>query len=204
MLRVECKGRTRKNPGRKRCGGEGREIEKRRGTLGICGVAVLGIFSCGVAVNKISACGVAVFLNLTVCDVCVLKSAVFGETKLSAVSQFPFWSLSVLKVYVTTKIERHSQSNYSFGLVMCCFRDFLKVKGKILKALSCTDAKIIRLKIDIAVAVIHRLFLRWCGVRQNFLRCCGVQTPPPTPTPMSPSEKVFLWKHWLRTQNKYS
>ena len=45
---------------------------------------------CGVAVNKISACGVAVFLNLTVCDVCVLKSAVFGETKLSAVSQFPF------------------------------------------------------------------------------------------------------------------
>ena len=62
----------------------------RRGTLGICGVAVLGIFSCGVAVNKISACGVAVFLNLTVCDVCVLKSAVFGETKLSAVSQFPF------------------------------------------------------------------------------------------------------------------
>ena len=58
-----------------------------RGTLGICGVAVLGIFSCGVAVNKISACGVAVFLNLTVCDVCVLKSAVFGETKLSAVSQ---------------------------------------------------------------------------------------------------------------------
>ena len=90
MLRVECKGRTRKNPGRKRCGGEGREIEKRRGTLGICGVAVLGIFSCGVAVNKISACGVAVFLNLTVYDVCVLKSAVFGETKLSAVSQFPF------------------------------------------------------------------------------------------------------------------
>ena len=90
MLRVECKGRTRKNPERKRCGGEGREIEKRRGTLGICGVAVLGIFSCGVAVNKISACGVAVFLNLMVCDVCVLKSAVFGETKLSAVSQFPF------------------------------------------------------------------------------------------------------------------
>ena len=41
-------------------------------------------------VNKISACGVAVFLNLTVCDVCVLKSAVFGETKLSVVSQFPF------------------------------------------------------------------------------------------------------------------
>ena len=60
MLRVECKGRTRKNPERKRCGGEGREIEKRRGTLGICGVAVLGIFSYGVAVNKISACGVAV------------------------------------------------------------------------------------------------------------------------------------------------
>ena len=63
---------------------------QKRGTLGICGVAVLGIFSCGVAVNKISACGVAVFLNLTVCDVCVFKSAVFGETKLSAVSQFPF------------------------------------------------------------------------------------------------------------------
>ena len=41
MLRVGCKGLTRKNPGRKRCGGEGREIEKRRGTLGICGVAVL-------------------------------------------------------------------------------------------------------------------------------------------------------------------
>ena len=41
----------------------------KRGALGICGVAVLDIFSCGVAVNKISAGGVAVFLNLTVCDV---------------------------------------------------------------------------------------------------------------------------------------
>ena len=48
-----------------------------RGTLGICGVVVLGIFSCGVAVNKISACGVAVFfkphgvrcLRLKVCGV---------------------------------------------------------------------------------------------------------------------------------------
>ena len=73
---------------------------------------------------------------------------------------------------------------------MCCFRDFLKVKGKILKALSCTDAKIIRLKIDIAVTVIHRLFLRWCGVRQNFLRCCGVQTPPPPP-PQCPPQKRY-------------
>ena len=84
-------------------------------------------------------------------------------------------------MYVTTKIERHRQSNYSFGLVMCCFRDFLKVKGKILKALSCTDAKIIRLKIDIAVMVIHRLFLRWCGVRQNFLvlRCSDPPQCPP-------------------------
>ena len=54
------------------------------------GFAVLGIFLCGVAVNEISACGVAVFLNVTVCDVCILKSAVFGEMKLSAVSQFPF------------------------------------------------------------------------------------------------------------------
>ena len=73
---------------------------------------------------------------------------------------------------------------------MCCFRDFLKVKGKILKALSCTDAKIIRLKIDIAVTVIHRLFLRWCGVRQNFLRCWGV--PPPPPPSNIPLLIVFL------------
>ena len=51
---------------------------------------MLGIFSCSVAMNTISACGVAVFLNLTVCDVCVLKSAVFGEAKLSVVSQFLF------------------------------------------------------------------------------------------------------------------
>ena len=29
MLRVGCKGFTRKNPGGKLCGGEGREIEKR-------------------------------------------------------------------------------------------------------------------------------------------------------------------------------
>ena len=96
---------------------------------------------------------------------------------------------SRVKVYVTTKIERHRQSNYSFGLVMCCFRDFLKVKGKILKALSCTDAKIIRLKIDIAVTVIHRLFLRWCGVRQNFLRCCGVHTPQCHP----PLDLLTVW-----------
>ena len=73
-----------------------------RGTLGICGVAVLGIFSCCVAVNKISACGVALFLNLTVCDVCVLKSSVFGETKLSAVSQFFFF----LKL-VSSKFSLH-------------------------------------------------------------------------------------------------
>ena len=78
---------------------------------------------------------------------------------------------------------------------MCCFRDFLKVKGKILKALSCTDAKIIRLKIDIAVTVIHRLFLRWCGVRQNFLRCCGVQTPT-----MSPSKR-FLTQFFLVSES---
>ena len=54
------------------------------------GFAVLRCWTFFQALNKISACGVAVFLNLTVCDVCVLKSAVFGETKLSAVSQFPF------------------------------------------------------------------------------------------------------------------
>ena len=60
-----------------------------RGTLGICGVAVLGIFLCGVAVKKIPACGVAVISSLTVCDVCILKSTVFGEKKLSAVFSFP-------------------------------------------------------------------------------------------------------------------
>ena len=60
-----------------------------RGTLGICSVAVLGIFLCGVAVKKTPACGVAVISNLTVCDVCVLNSAVFGEAKLSAVFPFP-------------------------------------------------------------------------------------------------------------------
>ena len=100
-------------------------------------------------------------------------------------------------MYVTTKIERHRQSNYSFGLVMCCFRDFLKVKGKILKALSCTDAKIIRLKIDIAVTVIHRLFLRWCGVQQDLLRCCGVQTPPMSPS-LSVSQNRREVSYWQR------
>ena len=40
------------------------------------------------AVNKISICGVAVISNLTVCDVCVFHSAVFGEIKLFAVRWF--------------------------------------------------------------------------------------------------------------------
>ena len=60
-----------------------------RGTLGICGVTVLGIFLCGVAVKKILACGVAVISSLAVCDVRIVKSTVYGETKLSAVFPFP-------------------------------------------------------------------------------------------------------------------
>ena len=59
-----------------------------RGTSGIYCVAVLGIFLCGVAVKKIPACGVAVISSLTVCDVCILKSTVYGETKLSAAFMF--------------------------------------------------------------------------------------------------------------------
>ena len=45
------------------------------------------------------------------------------------------------------------------------------------------------------MTVFHRLFLRWCGVRQYFLRCCGVQSPP-----MSPSLTVFA----SRQQNALS
>ena len=56
--------------------------------MGVCGVAVLLIFLCGVAVNKIPPCGVAVISNPAVCDVCVFKPMVFGETKLFAVLQF--------------------------------------------------------------------------------------------------------------------
>ena len=48
-------------------------LSKQRGTLGICGVAVLRIFSCGVAVKKISACGVSVISSLMVRDVCIFK-----------------------------------------------------------------------------------------------------------------------------------
>ena len=56
-----------------------------RGTLGICSVVVLRIFLCGVAVKKIPAGGIAVILSLTVCDVCISKSMVYGEMKLCAV-----------------------------------------------------------------------------------------------------------------------
>jgi len=56
---------------------------------GHCRFAVLGIFLCGVAVKKIPACGVAVISSLTVCDVYIVKSTVYGETKLSAVFPFP-------------------------------------------------------------------------------------------------------------------
>ena len=56
--------------------------------MGVCGVAVLLIFLCGVAVSKIPPCGVAVISNPAVCDVCVFKPTVFGETKLFAVLQF--------------------------------------------------------------------------------------------------------------------
>ena len=48
--------------------------------MGICGVAVLAIFLCGVAVNKILFCAVAVISKPAVCDVCVFKPTVFGET----------------------------------------------------------------------------------------------------------------------------
>ena len=45
-------------------------------------------FQCGDAVNKISTYGVAVISNFTVCDVCVLHAAVFGEMKLFPVLGF--------------------------------------------------------------------------------------------------------------------
>ena len=48
----------------------------------------IGDLRCGVAVKEIPACGVAVIPSLTVCDVSILKSTVYSETKLSAV--FPF------------------------------------------------------------------------------------------------------------------
>ena len=109
MLLIKCKGRTgrisaegidntdraEQSPYRKDRGqifsqyGPEQVRLIRRGTLGICSVAVLGIFLCGVAVKKIPACGVAVISSLTVCDVCILKSMVYGETKLSAVFPFP-------------------------------------------------------------------------------------------------------------------
>ena len=54
--------------------------------LRCCGVAH---FLCGVAVKKFPACGVAVISSLTVCDICILKSMVFGEKKLSVVFPFP-------------------------------------------------------------------------------------------------------------------
>ena len=57
--------------------------------MGICGVTVLLIFLCGVAVKEIPACGVAVISSLTVCDICILKSTVYAEMKLSAVFPFP-------------------------------------------------------------------------------------------------------------------
>ena len=84
-------------------------------------------------------------------------------------------------MYVTTKIERHRQSNYSFGLVMCCFRDFLKVKGKILKALSCTDAKIISLKIDIAGDGDPPTFLAVMRCSANFFAVLRCSDPPNVP-----------------------
>ena len=57
-----------------------------RGTLGICGVEHFFLQCCS---EKISACGVAVIYSLAVCDVCIVKSTVFGEKKLSAVFSFP-------------------------------------------------------------------------------------------------------------------
>ncbi len=45
-------------------------------------------FLSGVAVNKIPSCGVAVISNPTVCDICVFKPTVFGETQLVAMLRF--------------------------------------------------------------------------------------------------------------------
>ena len=68
------------------------------GDIRICGVAVLMSFYFGDAVNKISICGVAVILYPTVCNVCVFRSAVFGEMKLFAVLWFLVWSFSDLNL----------------------------------------------------------------------------------------------------------
>ena len=63
--------------------------QQMRGTFGICSVAVLQIFLSGFAVKKLQARGVAVILSVTVCNVCILKCTVYGETKLSVIFQFP-------------------------------------------------------------------------------------------------------------------
>ena len=79
--------------------------------MGICGFAVLGIFLCGVAVKKIPAWGVAVISSLTVCDVCILKSTVYGETKLSAV--FPASIIFGQNDFPETFLYRRGSSNFS-------------------------------------------------------------------------------------------
>ena len=53
------------------------------------------------------------------------------------------------------------------------------------------DERIIARKIRVAVTVFRWLFLRWCGVRQFFLRCCGVQGP-----------HVSLFNNWTVSTNK--
>ena len=64
------------------------------GNLRCCGVGAF-LLRCD-AVNKISIWGAAVISNPSVCDVCLLHTAVFGEMKLFGVLWFLVWSFSDL------------------------------------------------------------------------------------------------------------
>ena len=48
--------------------------------MGVCGVAVLAIFSCGITVIELENCGIAVMSNLAMYGVYVIKRTVSGET----------------------------------------------------------------------------------------------------------------------------
>ena len=57
------------------------------GDIGICGVAHFFMGCCGEKIPSLRCC--SDLTSLVVCDICILKSMVFGEKKLSAVFPFP-------------------------------------------------------------------------------------------------------------------
>ena len=162
---------------------------RRCGDLKPYGVRCLHFKVYGVRWNKII-CGIPVSIDFG--QMTSRKCSCTGE----AVETFPrnfaviFIDLSVEK-FKQFRSKGISKVTTVLALWCVCFEIFLaRVKTynpkTYFRVRALLTAYTIKLKLyTIAVTVfcwLFWLFLRWCGVRQYFLRCCGVQSPPMSPS----------------------